>query len=154
VTLQPGSYHFQRYRIDAITARKRPLSAELAWWFGEFYNGSLHEIALTGNWSPTPLFTMELSAERDIGRLPAGHFVQTLLGTRLRLNVSPDLQVSSYVQYDSVSRSFGSNSRLRWTIKTFGDLFVIYNHNIRDQENRWRFDSNQMLVKFQYTIRN
>ena len=153
VTLQPGRYHFNRYRIDAITARKRPLSGELAWWFGQFYNGTLHEITLTGNWSPTPLLTMELSAERDIGRLPAGNFVQSLFGTRLRFNVSPDLQVSSYVQYDSVSRSFGTNNRLRWTIRSFGDLFVIYNHNVRDEANRWRFDSNQLLVKFRYTFR-
>ncbi len=153
VTLMPGSYHFRRYRIDAITARKRPLSAELAWWFGQFYNGTLHEISMTGNWSPTPLFTLELSAERDIGRLPVGNFVQSLFGTRIRLNVSPDLQLSSYLQYDSVSQSFGTNNRLRWTIRSFGDLFVIYNHNVRDEANRWRFDSNQLLVKFQYTFR-
>ncbi len=153
VTLDPGRYHFNRFRVDAITARKRPLSGELAWWFGQFYNGTLHEIALTGNWSPHPLFTLELSIERDVGRLPAGRFDQSLAGTRLRFNISPDLQVSSYVQYDSVSRSFGSNSRLRWTVKSFGDLFVIYNHNVRDEDDRWRFDSNQLLVKSQYAFR-
>jgi hypothetical protein len=49
---------------------------------------------------------------RDVGRLPEGDFVQDLVGTRLRLNVSPDLQLSSFQQYDTESRSFGTNTRL------------------------------------------
>jgi hypothetical protein len=151
--LPPGNYHFNRYRIDAITAPKRQLSGEVAWWFGQFYDGTMDEISATARWSPTRLFTAELSIERDIGRPGVGRFVQNLLGARLRLNVSPDLQISSYVQYDSVSRSFGTNNRLRWTVSPVANLFVTYNHNVREAENRWRFDSNQLLVKFQYTFR-
>ena len=33
------------------------------------------------------------------------------------------------------------------------DLFLIYNHNVRDIDDRWRLDSNQLLVKFQYAFR-
>jgi hypothetical protein len=33
------------------------------------------------------------------------------------------------------------------------DLFVIYNHNVRDYTDRWQLDSNQLLVKFQYAFR-
>jgi len=32
-----------------------------------------------------------------------------------------------------------------------GDLFVVYNHNIRSIVDRWRLDSNQLLVKLQYS---
>lgn len=45
-----------------------------------------------------PLFTVELSGERDRGRLVAGRFTQTLVGTRLRVNLSPDLSVAGYVR--------------------------------------------------------
>jgi len=74
------------------------------------------------------------------------------VGGRLRLNVSPDLQLSSYVQYDSVTRSVGTNSRLRGTLRSVGDVFIIYNHNVRDIQQRWQLDSNELLVKFQYAF--
>jgi hypothetical protein len=153
VVLAPGQYQFTRYRVYAITSPKRKLRGEAQWWFGTFYNGSMDQIILTANWSPTPLVTVEFSGERDLGRLPAGHFVQDLFGTRLRFNVSPKLEVSSYVQYDSVSKSVGMNSRMRWTYTPLGDLFVIYNHNVRSVADRWQLDSNQLIVKFQYTFR-
>jgi len=96
---------------------------------------------------------VEFSGERNIGRLPAGDFTQTIVGTRLRLNFSPDLSLSSYVQYDSEPDSVGTNTRLRWTFRPVGDLFVVYNHNIRSITDRWRLDSNQLLVKLQYSWR-
>jgi hypothetical protein len=75
------------------------------------------------------------------------------VGTRVKFNVSPDLQISSFVQYDTNSRSVGTNTRLRWTFRPMGDLFIIYNHNLKDITDRWRLDSNQLLVKFQYSLR-
>ena len=115
--------------------------------------GTLDQILLTGALHPSPLFTLELSAERDVGDLREGRFTTTLVGTRGRVNVSPDLQIASYVQYDTVSRSVGTNTRLRWTFHPLGDLFVIYNHNVRDIQDRWQLDSNQLLIKLQYAFR-
>jgi hypothetical protein len=30
---------------------------------------------------------------------------------------------------------------------------VVYNHNLREIEDRWRQDANELLVKIQYTFR-
>ena len=125
----------------------------MTWWFGGFYDGSLDQIVWTGAWNPTSLLTVEFSGERDQGRLRAGDFTTTLVGTRARVNLSPDLTFSSYVQYDTSSQSIGMNSRLRWTFRPVGDLFIVYNHNIRDMLDRWQLDSNQLLVKLQYAFR-
>lgn len=69
------------------------------------------------------------------------------------MNISPDLSLSSYVQYDTVSESVGTNTRLRWTFLPVADLFVVYNHNIRSMLDRWRLDSNQLLIKLEYAWR-
>ena len=136
----------------------------MSWWFGDFYGGSLDELELTASWKPSPLMILELSGEHNVGRLPQGRFTQDLVGTRVRLNVSPDLQLNSFVQYDNESRSFGTNTRLRWTFHPLGDLFVVYNHNVVREltpgyptddrpDRRWAFASNELLVKAQYTFR-
>jgi uncharacterized protein DUF5916 len=153
VRIPAGSYHWVRYRIEEGFASKRPLSGQLTWWFGGFYTGTLNQIIWTTTWHPSALIALELTGERDIGDLREGRFVQAVTGTRVRFNVSPDMQVSSYWQYDTQSRSIGSNSKLRWTFRAVGDLFVIYNHNVRDIGDRWQLDSNQLLVKLQYAFR-
>ena len=94
--------------------------------------------------------------KHNIGRLPAGNFDQTLLGVKARLNFSPDLQINSFIQFDNESRSIGTNTRVRWTFHPQGDLFVIYNHNIRDFKESpagWARDANGLLVKIQYAWR-
>jgi hypothetical protein len=153
VAIPSGSYHWRQYRLELQTAAKRKLSGQATWWFGGFYTGTLHQLQLESSWTPSPLVTFLVNAERDIGRLAQGDFDLTLVGTKVRLNVSSDLQLNSFLQYDTDDHTFGTNTRLRWTYSPRGDLFVIYNHNLREIQDRWARDSNELLIKLQYTFR-
>jgi hypothetical protein len=159
VIIPAGSYHWNRYRLEAALASKRRFSGQFTWWFGDFYSGTLDELIATASWKPSALFIMEFNATRNVGRLAEGDFTQQVIGTRARVNVSPDLQFNAYMQYDNTTDSFGSNTRVRWTFSPLGELFVVYNHNIRELApapgvpREWRFDSNQLLVKLQYAWR-
>jgi hypothetical protein len=97
--------------------------------------------------------TFFMNAEHSVGRLAEGDFDLTLVGTKIRLNVSSDLQLNSFLQFDTEDRTFGTNTRLRWTFHPRGHLFVIYNHNLREITDRWQRDANELLVKLQYTFR-
>jgi len=153
VVIAPGTYEFRRFRLEGGLAAKRRFSTQFTWWFGDFFDGTLTQLQWEGTWRPDPLFILEFSGEHNVGDLPAGHFTQDLLGTRLSLNLSPDLTVSSFLQYDNESESLGSNTRLRWTYSPLGDLFVIYNYNVKDLQNRFVTETNQLLVKLVYTLR-
>ena len=174
VTIPAGDYHWRRYRLEGGLAPKRRVSGQLTWWFGPFYSGKLDELILTSAWKPSALLNVEVNATRNVGRLAEGSFTQELYGARVRVNLSPNLQVNSYTQYDSQSDTFGANTRMRWTFSPLGDLFVVYNHNLRhdfDPETgrpfdsavladptrrvapRWGLASNQLLVKLQYAFR-
>src|SRR6185436_2233961 len=124
VVIPAGSYEWRRYRLEAGTAQKRRFYTQVTWGFGGFYDGSLDQFQWTGAWNPLPLVTVELSGERNLGRLSGGSFTQTVAGSRLRMNFSPDLSLSSYVQYDTDSKSVGTNTRVRWTFLPVADLFV------------------------------
>lgn len=159
VFIPAGSHHWTRWRLEAATASKRTFSGQFSWWFGDFYTGSLDELIMTASWKPSPLFIVELNGTRNAARLPEGRFTQDVVGTRFRVNVSPDLQVNSYLQYDNSTESVGTNTRLRWTFAPQGDLFVVYNHNVDElfdqlaRHRGWRFASNELLVKLQYAFR-
>jgi hypothetical protein len=153
VVIPPAAYSWLRYRLEVGTAAKRKLSGQATWWFGGFYTGTLDQIEVEASWTLSSLFTFLVNAERDVGRLEEGGFDLTLVGTKVRLNLSPNLLLDSFLQYDTEARTFGTNTRLRWTFNPRGDLFVVYNHNLRHIQDRWRHDANELLVKMQYTFR-
>ena len=155
VTIPIGEYHFMRYRLEAEFAAKRRLNGQATWWFGSFYDGRLDELELELNWNPNALLGFEFNGVRNIGRLPWGDFEQTLVGSRVRFNVNSDLQLNSYLQYDTVSRTLGVNIRVHWIFSPLGDVILVFNHNTFDDDiaNNWVLQNQQILLKVRYNFR-
>ncbi|NUO83652.1 hypothetical protein HUU05_26555, partial [candidate division KSB1 bacterium] len=165
VDIPTGSYEWTRYSIGARSAEKRKVSAEVRYDFGNYYNGDLQTLEARLALKPSSFITLEFTGERNTGtaiaidveseELAETDFTEELFGARLQLNFSPNLQLSSLTQYDTQSRELGSNNKLRWTFNQFGDLFLVYNHNLvrRVGDNRWLFVSNELPVKIQYAWR-
>jgi hypothetical protein len=167
VVIEPGSYHFTRYRLEWEMAAKRVISGQLTWWFGDFYDGQLDQIEGKVRFRPSELVIFDLSATRNVGELEAGEIDQQVYGLRILANVSPDLQLTSFIQYDDESKEVGTNTRLRWTFHPLGDLFLVYNYNVVDRlrdpdgpggtlerGRRWTLDATQLMLKVQYAFRN
>jgi hypothetical protein len=153
VVITPGAYHFVRYRAEVELAAKRAISGQLTWWLGSFYDGSLDQYEGTLRIKPSELVFFELAGTRNVGSLSQGDFVQNVIGVRAVLNVSSDLQLTSFVQYDDESDQIGTNTRLRWTFRPLGELFLVYNYNVVDLLDRWALDSTQLMAKVQYALR-
>jgi hypothetical protein len=185
VDIRPGSYEYVRFVAGARAAPKRKVSGQILWEFGDFYNGDLNTLEATLSVRPSALLTLELTGERNEGTVDAlpddweellealqeedpeveledlglvrKDFREDVVGVRLELNFSPELQLSSFtqLQFDNEVEELGTNNRLRWTFNRNGDLFVVYNHNW-DRIGRsggWGFVSNELPVKVQYTWR-
>ena len=154
VIIPIGEYHFMRYRLETEFAAKRRLSGQLTWWFGTFYDGTLDELEMELNWNPTALLGFELNALRNSGRLPFGDFDQTLAGLRVRFNVNSNLQLNSYLQYDTISRTLGINARIHWIFSPLGEVFLVINHNTLDDINQgWMLQNQQIVLKVRYNFR-
>jgi len=154
VTIPVGKYNFMRYRLEAQFAAKRRLNGQASWWFGSFYDGRLDELELELNWNPSSLLGFEFNGVRNIGRLPWGDFNQTLVGMRVRFNVTSDLQLNAYTQYDTDSRILGVNGRIHWIFSPLGEVFLVFNYNtFNDMTDRWTLQEEQILLKVRYTFR-
>ena len=154
VIIPEGEYHFMRYRLEAEFAAKRRLSGQATWWFGSFYDGNLDELELQLNWNPTALLGFEFNGLRNSARLPFGDFDQTLAGLRVRFNVTSNLQLNSYLQYDTISRTLGINARIHWIFSPLGDVFLVFNHNtLDDRTDGWILQNQQILLKVRYNFR-
>ncbi|MEO0727538.1 MAG: hypothetical protein AAFZ63_23545, partial [Bacteroidota bacterium] len=157
VAIPEGSYHFTRWRLEAELAAKRKFNGQLTWWFGTFYDGKLDEFEASINWNPTSIVTFELVGNHNIGRLPFGDFEQTLVGVKIRFNASPDLQLNSFIQYDTDTRTIGVNARIHWIYHPQGDFFFVYNNNTFNNTvnsmERWTPINQQILLKARYNFR-
>ena len=108
---------------------------------------------LSLNWRMFSFLNLEFIYENNIARIPAGDFNKELLSVRTALNLSSDLNLSLFVQYDNESGTVGSYSRLRWTFAPLGDLYIVYKHNLQPELiDRWQQDQNQLIVKLTYGI--
>lgn len=153
VVIPIGEYHFSRFRLETTLAAKRKFNGQISWWFGTFYSGTLDEVEAKINWNPTKLLTFEFTGTRNIGHLPNGDFDQTLLGMRARLNVTPNLQLNSFVQYDTETKGLGINARLHWIFNPHGDIFLVYNYNSINRLENWELINKQILLKARYNFR-
>ncbi|RNC89740.1 MAG: hypothetical protein ED555_09785 [Allomuricauda sp.] len=155
VTIPVGEYNFMRYRLEAEFARKRRLSGQATWWFGSFYEGNLDELELSLNWNPSALLAFEFAGLHNRARLPFGDFEQTLAGLRVRFNVTSNLQLNSYLQYDTDSRILGLNARIHWIFSPLGDVFLVFNNNTFNGLNQqpWELQNRQILLKVRYNFR-
>ncbi len=154
VTIPVGEYHFKRYRLEGEFAAKRRLSGQATWWFGSFYEGTLNEYELTLNWNPSALLAFEFNGLHNRARLPFGDFDQTLAGLRVRFNVTSNLQLNSYLQYDTDSRIMGLNARIHWIFSPLGDVFLVFNNNtFNGYDQPWELQNRQLLLKVRYNFR-
>jgi len=166
VDIATGSYEWTRYTVGVHSAEKRSVRGHVVWESGDYYNGRLSTVEAGLGLGPFNFLTLEATGERSTGSvigvvegasgdsLASMRINENLLGLRVEINVSSDLQFVTFTQYDTQSRELGSNNRLRWTFHPGGDLFVVYNHNmLRTSDNHWHFGSNQLPIKVQYTWR-
>jgi len=159
VVIPPGDYTWTRFRLEAQSSPHRVVQAGTTTWFGTFYDGTgTHQENYLGWTSPGGHWSGTATMASDFIRLREGSFVERLWQLKGDYAWTPNLVLSTYVQYDTVSKNVGTNTRLRWTIRPGNDLFIVWNRGwqkaIRDpHELNLVPDSESIAVKLRWTFR-
>jgi len=122
-----GSYDFQRYGASLATSQQRQLQFTNEFYVGGYYNGHLYHQTNKLIWSPLHgRFQAGVTSDNYFAHTPQGNFVEKLWQFKGALSWSPDLSLSTFIQYDNVSYGLSSNTRLRWTFRPGDDFFLIW----------------------------
>ncbi len=133
VTLPAGTdYTFTRYSVSASTANKRIVSFQPRVEWGPFLSGERTEVAMGMGIRPRPGVTLNLTYEWNDVDLAEGRFSTRLYRLVADTQFSPFMYLVNNVQFDSVSRILGWQSRFRWILTPGNDIFVVYTHNWLD----------------------
>ena len=159
VVIPPGEYRFTRYRFEVQSSPHRPLQAGMTIRYGGFYDGSLTQWQNYVKWtSRTGKLQLGLTTENNFGRVREGSIVQRLWQLQSAYSWSPNLALTSFIQYDTESQNLGSNTRLRWTVRPGNDVFVVWNRSwqrllLRPGDLGLIPDRELVAVKIRWTFR-
>jgi Domain of unknown function (DUF5916) len=158
VTYPVGSFDFQRYGVQLNTSPQRHVQFTESSFIGGYYNGHLFHQTNSLNWTPLHgKVEAGIIADNYFGHTPQGNFVEKLWQFKGALSLSPDLSLSSFVQYDNVSFDLSSNTRLRWTFRPGDDFYVIWDRTwVRNATNpgiNLDPDAESVTAKIRWTFR-
>jgi hypothetical protein len=127
-----GEYNFVRYRLSASTANKRLIAVAPRIEWGTFMSGTRRELIAGMGIRPRPGVTLNLSYEFNDVDLLEGKFQTKLYRVVADTQFSAFMYLVNNIQYDSVSRGLGWQSRFRWIVQPGNDIFFVYTHNWLD----------------------
>ena len=154
VIIQPGAYTNWQYEINLSTASFRKVSAQVGYEAGGFWTGNIKQYDFEITFRPVP--GINLGVEYNLTQVTAegSGFNTNLFRVDLGFDFTPDISLSTNIQFDDVSRLLGTNTRFRWIITPGSDIYLVYNHNwINDQLTRMYTSQRGLALKAVYTHR-
>ena len=155
IVIPPGVYSFADFHLRTNTGSQRKLVGRFAYRIGEFFEGDREEIVSGLTWRPSPHFGLDLQYEWNNISLPQGDFTTRLARVGVDWVLSATLSWVNLLQYDNVSNLLGVNSRLHWIPEAGREIFLVFNQNLTDENERRSFRTltSDTTVKLSYTFR-
>jgi hypothetical protein len=156
ITLPMGAdYTFSRIAFSGQTANRRILAFNGRFETGGFYSGTRRQTVAGVTLRARPGYIFSFNGEWNEVDLAEGQFSSNVFRVISDTQFSPFMAVVNNIQYDTVTRVMGWQSRYRWIMKPGNDLYLVYTHNWRDDPIEGRFVSldRKFASKVLYTHR-
>jgi hypothetical protein len=158
VTYPAGSYDSQRYGVTIDSSPQRALVFTNDSYVGSYYSGHLYHQANSLSWTALHgRFFATATSQNYFAHTPQGNFVEKLWQFNGAVSWSPDLSLSTFVQYDNVSFDLSANTRLRWTFRPGDDFYVIWDRtwerNVTHPGINLEPNAESVTAKIQWTFR-
>jgi hypothetical protein len=128
-----GEYHFLRRAFAAQTGVQRLVSLNIRYEDGEFYSGTRRQIVGTVSVRPRRGWLINVGGDYNIIALAEGQFTTRVWNADVNTQLNPFLSFVNRVQFDTITRQLGWQSRVRWITTPGNDVFVVYSRNWIDR---------------------
>jgi hypothetical protein len=154
IQIPVNRYTFVRQTTSYQGPTNRRLSYKVSYDRGGFYTGSSDQLDATLSWRQSAHLTTGLEFRQYWVRLAEGDFSTTLAILRFNYFFSSKLALTNFIQYDTDTRNMGLQSRLRWIIKPGREVYLVFNHEWRENQfDRFEALRSDARAKLNYTVR-
>ena len=156
ITLPAGAeYDYTRWRVRGGTAGRRTISMFWRYEDGDFLSGTRRQTTAFLNLRLRPGYMVFFNGEWNDVKLREGSFISNVYRLTGETQFTPFVTLVNNIQFDTISRVAGWQSRFRWIMKPGNDLHVVYTHNWLEDPILDRFSSldRRIASKVVYTHR-
>lgn len=160
VYVKPGSFNFVGFNLYYNTPRSKSLRSTLNLNGGGFYDGTRISASIQPVWNISRF--LELSGFYQYNKVTFRsrnqEFTAQVARFKILVTLNTKIEASSYVQYNSLSKSSIINFRLRYNPRDGNDLYLVYNENSdigrRDYDFKVPLSTYRaVLIKYVHTFR-
>lgn len=135
LVIDKNRYYYTRYLIQYNTDLSKKWSGDIGYSFGQFYNGRRNRIRATTRFAPIPQLAISLDYEynalRQVG-IDQKNLYTNLYTSSLRLALNPQVQLSTFYQYNSFDRQGRWNIRFSWEYLPLSFVYLVFNDTETD----------------------
>jgi len=130
-----GRYAYRDAQLTYTSTQRFPIYGNAGLTVGDYYDGT--RLAYNGGvtWRPRYDISFEGTYQRNDVSLNSGKFVADLAGLRVKYAWSTALFGSTFVQYNTQSKSFVTNARVAWRYSPLSDVFLVYTERQNTETN-------------------
>ncbi len=121
-----GRYNYRDAQVTYTTTQRYPIYGNAGVKFGEYYNGNVRNVNGGITWRPRYDVSFEGTYQHNDIALQSGAFVADLAGLRAKYAWSTTFFGSTFVQYNTQTKSFVTNARVAWRYSPLSDVFLVY----------------------------
>ena len=121
-----GSYAYRNAQATYTTTQRFPVYGNAGLTVGDYYDGTRFAYNGGMTWRPRYNVSVEGTFQHNDVSLKSGDFIADLAGVRLKYAVSTTFFGSTFLQYNTQSKSFVTNARVAWRYSPLSDVFLVY----------------------------
>jgi hypothetical protein len=148
-----NEYRYYRNQFRATSTARRPIALSGTVTLGSFYDGTRRDLSGTITVRPHRGILVQLTSQFNSIDLKEGSFDTKLIRSTINTQFNPFISLSQNIQYDSVSRILGWQSRFRWIAKPGNDIYFVWMTNWLDVGDQLTTLDRNAAIKLLYTYR-
>jgi len=158
VFVAPGDYHMQDLNIWWNGSSTWPFQPFWSTEFGTYFGSTYNFASVGANWRPSALLSVSTShsyTNLDFGA--AGRTEFYVGSMEFRITPTPNMELITEVQYDSISENLNVLSRFRWQINSASEVFIAVGHSAdvpsRDFPREFESNVSTAVIRIGHTMR-
>lgn len=121
-----GRYAWRDAQVTYTSTQRYPVYGNATVKVGEYYDGTNQSVGGGITWRPRYDVSFDGTYQHNDVSLKSGDFVADLAGLRVKYAHSTTLFGSTFIQYNTQTKSFVTNARLAWRYAPLSDVFLVY----------------------------
>ncbi len=158
ITIPSGYFNYTGIKVRHDSKQTKQLNYYMTGEVSGFYRGTRWNFVLNGYYALNRNFRVTYKYEFNSFQFPRNFspsedptYNSSLIAAGLAFTQSIYFSAKALLQYDNISRTFGSNFRIRFNPKEGTDLFIVYNPRINTafpNADRSVVDQQTIIIKF------